>query len=171
MVVKIRANQGIWGSIQAQWLDIHQLCKSWNDYYANKYIPLWFNTVDESRNVWLNECCPGWMLSQENPTPSEKSIIQLQMMTMVWHYSGGANFEKVRIGLNNLIERNGMRNCGDALEGCVCAGIDTNVQSKLAKVGARRCNFSGKAIRSTETIKQALDGVDSLFTVRKKRNM
>ena len=52
-----------------KFFEICQLHKSWNDYYASNYIPSWFNTLDESMNVWLNEYCPGWMCVPRKPNP------------------------------------------------------------------------------------------------------
>ena len=63
-------------------------------------------------------------------------------------------------------------NCRDA-QGHVQAGIDKKHGVNWPK--SVHCteiddHFSGKAIGMTETIKQALDGVDFLFIVRRRRS-
>ena len=40
-----------------KFFEIRQLQEAWNDHYASKYLPSFFNCLDESMNIWLHEFC------------------------------------------------------------------------------------------------------------------
>ena len=54
---------------QDKFFKIHQLHEAQNDYYTGKYSPNFFNTLDESMNIWLNKYCPWWMCVPCKPHP------------------------------------------------------------------------------------------------------
>ncbi len=49
--------------------EIHKMIDAFNQHYADNYVPLWLNVLNESMSSWLSKFCPGFTCVSWKPQP------------------------------------------------------------------------------------------------------